>query len=246
MKEGQDSIFYITGESKASVAASPFMEGLKKRGLEVLYLTDPIDEYMVQQLKDYDGKKLVSCTKEGLELDNSSDEKKKQEELKAKFEPLCKLIKDVLGDKIEKVVVSTRIDESPCVLVTSEHGWTANMERIMKAQALRDNSMTSYMMSKKTMEINPANNIIAELRQKAEVDQSDKTVKDLVWLLYETSLLTSGFSLDESSQFASRIHRMIKLGLSIFEDENNADDDLPPLDDAPVEDNTNAKMEEID
>ena len=246
MKDGQQSIYYITGESKVAVAASPFLEGLRKRGLEVLYLTDPIDEYMVQQLKDYDGKKLVSCTKEGLELDNTDDEKKKQEELKAKFEPLCKLIKDVLGDKIEKVVVSTRIDESPCVLVTSEHGWTANMERIMKAQALRDNSMTSYMMSKKTMEINPANNIIAELRQKAEVDQSDKTVKDLVWLLFETSLLTSGFSLDESSQFASRIHRMIKLGLSIFEDENNADDDLPPLDDAPVEDNTNAKMEEID
>ena len=246
MKDGQQCIYYITGESKLAVAASPFLDGLRKRGLEVLYLTDPIDEYMVQQLKDYDGKKLVSCTKEGLELDNTDDEKKKQEELKAKFEPLCKLIKDVLGDKIEKVVVSTRIDESPCVLVTSEHGWTANMERIMKAQALRDNSMTSYMMSKKTMEINPSNNIIAELRQKAEVDQSDKTVKDLVWLLFETSLLTSGFSLDESSQFASRIHRMIKLGLSIFEDENNADDDLPPLDDAPVEDNTNAKMEEID
>jgi len=246
MKDGQQSIYYITGESRAAVAASPFLEGLKKRGLEVLYLVDPIDEYMVQQLKDYDGKKLVSCTKEGLELDNTEDEKKKQEELKAKFEPLCKLIKDVLGDKVEKVVVSTRIDESPCVLVTSEHGWTANMERIMKAQALRDNSMTSYMMSKKTMELNPNNNIVGELRQKAEVDQSDKTVKDLIWLLYETSLLTSGFTLEDSSQFATRIHRMIKLGLSIFEDDNNADDDLPPLDDAPADDNTNAKMEEID
>jgi len=133
MKEGQKSIFYITGESRASVAASPFMEGLKKRGYEVLYLVDPIDEYMVQQLKEYDGKKLVSCTKEGLELDDTEDEKKKKEELKARFEPLCKLMKDVLGDKVEKVVVSTRIDESPCVLVTSEHGWTANMERIMKA-----------------------------------------------------------------------------------------------------------------
>jgi molecular chaperone HtpG len=246
MKEGQNSIYYITGESKAAVAASPFMEGLKRRGFEVLYLTDPIDEYMVQQLKDYDGKKLVSCTKEGLELDNTEDEKKKQEELKAKFEPLCKLIKDVLGDKVEKVVVSTRIDESPCVLVTSEHGWTANMERIMKAQALRDNSMTSYMMSKKTMEINPNNSIISELRQKAEIDQSDKTVKDLIWLLFETSLLTSGFSLDESSQFANRIHRMIKLGLSIFEDDNAGDDELPPLDDAPADDNNNAKLEEVD
>merc|ERR1719240_2124858 len=160
MKEEQKVIYYITGESNAAVASSPFMEGLKKRGLEVLYLTDPIDEYMVQQLKEYDGKKLVSCTKEGLELDETEDEKKKQEELKAKFEPLCKLVKDVLGDKIEKLVVSTRIDESPCVLVTSEHGWTANMERIMKAQALRDNSMTSYMVSKKTMEVNPQNNIM--------------------------------------------------------------------------------------
>merc|ERR1712083_1283996 len=157
-----------------------------------------------------------------------------------------KLMKEVLGDKTEKVVVSSRMADSPCVLTTSEHGWSANMERIMKAQALRDNSMTSYMMSKKTMELNPNNAIVGELRQKAEVDQSDKTVKDLVWPLYETSLLTSGFSLEDSSQFATRIHRMIKLGLSIFEDDKDADDDLPPLDDAPADDNTNAKMEEID
>lgn len=111
-------------------------------------------------MKDYDGKKLKSCTKEGLDLEETEEEKKQKEEEKAKFEPLCKLMKDVLGDKVEKVVVSTRIDESPCVLVTGEHGWTANMERIMKAQALRDSSMTSYMISKKTMEINPSNPII--------------------------------------------------------------------------------------
>jgi len=245
MKEGQKDIYYITGESRSAVSTSPFLEALKKRGYEVLYLVDPIDEYMVQQLKDYDGKKLKSCTKEGLDLETTEEEKKTIEEQKAKFEPLCKLIKDVLGDKVEKVIVGTRIDESPCVLVTGEYGWTANMERIMKAQALRDSSMTSYMVSKKTMEVNPQNAIIEELRKKAEVDQGDKTVKDLIWLLYETALLTSGFSLDEAHSFANRIHRMIKLGLSIYADDVKEDDDLPPL--AESSDNaTDNKMEEID
>merc|ERR1712014_310266 len=241
MKEGQNGIYYITGESKAAVATSPFLEGLKQRGYEVLYLVDPIDEYMVQQMKEYDGKKLVSCTKEGLDLGDTEEEKKQ----KARFEPLCKLMKDVLGDKVEKVVVSHRISESPCVLVTSEHGWTANMERIMKAQALRDNSMTSYMVSRKTMEINPTNEIVKELRNKAEVDQSDKTVKDLIWLMFETSLLTSGFNLEDSSQFATRIHRMIKIGLSIDEVEGEGDDDLPELVDTPAAD-SGTKMEEVD
>merc|ERR1712086_682529 len=166
MKEGQKDIFYITGESRASVAQSPFIESLKKKGYEVLYLVDPIDEYMVQQMKDYDEKKLKSVTKEGLDMDETEDEKKAKEEEKARFEPLCKLMKDVLGDKVEKVEVSHKYDESPCALVTSEHGWTANMERIMKAQALRDNSMTSYMVSKKTMELNPKNQIVIELRRR--------------------------------------------------------------------------------
>merc|ERR1719235_2091225 len=154
MAENQDSIYYITGENKKSVENSPFIENLKKKGLEVLYMVDPIDEYCVQQLKEFDGKKLQSVTKEGLEIENE-EEKKTLEEQKADFEGLCKLIKEVLGDKVEKVIVSGRINESPCVLVTSEYGWSANMERIMKAQALRDSSMTSYMVSKKTMEVNP-------------------------------------------------------------------------------------------
>merc|ERR1711871_662569 len=133
MKEGQKDIFYITGESRAQVATSPFVETLKNKGYEILYLCDPIDEYMVQQMKDYDDKKLKSVTKEGLELDETDDEKKRREEEKAKFEPLCKLMKDILGDKVEKVVLGQRVDTSPCVLVTSEYGWSANMERIMKA-----------------------------------------------------------------------------------------------------------------
>merc|ERR1711959_556868 len=245
MKEGQKEIFYITGESRAQVATSPFVETLKNKGYEILYLCDPIDEYMVQQMKDYDDKKLKSVTKEGLELDETDDEKKRREEEKAKFEPLCKLMKDILGDKVEKVVLGTRIDESPCVLVTSEYGWSANMERIMKTQALRDSSTSSYMVSKKTLELNPHHQIVAELRNKAEIDQSDKTVKDLVWLMYDTSILTSGFSLDEPQNFASRIHRMIKLGLSIADVDKDDDADMPPLDEA-VEELEAHKMEEVD
>merc|ERR1719460_1664663 len=177
-------------------------------------MVDPIDEYCVQQLKEYDGKKLKSITKEGLDI-ATEEEKKSLEEQKAEYETLCKLIKEVLGDKVEKVVVTDTLTESPCVLTTSEYGWSSNMERIMKAQALRDTSMTSYMVSKKTMELNPDHPIMKELKDKANADKSDKTVKDLVWLLFDTSLLTSGFNLDEPTQFAGRIHRMIKLGLSI-------------------------------
>jgi len=174
MKEGQKDIYYITGESRKSVENSPFLERLKKNGYEVLYMVDPIDEYAVQQLKEYDGKKLVCCTKEGLKIDETEEEKKKREEEKAAFESLCRLMKDILGDKVEKVLVSDRIVDSPCCLVTGEYGWSANMERIMKAQALRDNSMGSYMSSKKTLEINPDNVIMCELRKRAEADKSDK------------------------------------------------------------------------
>nr|ABK21939.1 unknown [Picea sitchensis] len=209
-------------------------------------MVEAIDEYAIGQLKEYEGKKLVSATKEGLKLEESEDEKKKKDELKTLFDGLCKVIKDILGDKVEKVVVSDRVVDSPCCLVTGEYGWTANMERIMKAQALRDSSMSSYMSSKKTMEINPENPIMDELRKRAEVDKNDKSVKDLVLLMYETALLTSGFSLDDPNTFGNRIHRMMKLGLSIDEDESIPDTDaeMPPLEEAA--DAEGSKMEEVD
>lgn len=244
MKEGQKDIYYITGESKRAVENSPFLEKLKKRGYEVLFMVDAIDEYAVGQLKEYDGKKLVSATKEGLKLeDETEEEKQKREEKKKSFEDLCKTIKDILGDKVEKVVVSDRIVESPCCLVTGEYGWSANMERIMKAQALRDSSMGSYMSSKKTMEINPENPIMEELRKRAEADKNDKSVKDLVMLLFETALLTSGFSLEDPNTFGGRIHRMLKLGLSIDEEEGGDDADIPALEEDAGEE---SKMEEVD
>merc|ERR1711975_199324 len=200
-------------------------------GYEVLYMVDPIDEYAVQQLKEFDDKKLISATKEGLKFDEDDDEKKAFEDAKKKTEGLCKLFKEVLDDKVEKVVISNRLADSPCCLVTGEYGWSANMERIMKSQALRDNSSSMYMSSKKTMEVNPTHPIVTALVKKADADSSDKTVKDLIWLLYDTSLLTSGFSLTEPVVFANRIHRLIKLGLEIDDDGDDDDDDAAGLDD---------------
>ena len=247
MKENQKDIYYITGENKEVVASSSFVEKVKKRGFEVVYMTEPIDEYCVQQLKEYDGKKLVSVTKEGLELPEDEDEKKKRESDAEKFETLCKVMKDILDKKVEKVTISNRLVSSPCCIVTSQYGWSANMERIMKAQALRDSSTMGYMAAKKHLEINPDHAIIKSLKSKVDADKNDKSVKDLVVLLFETSLLSSGFSLENPQTHGERIFRMIKMGLGIDEEEQEPEvaeaakpaDDIPPLEEQ-------SKMEEVD
>ncbi|CAM4792219.1 unnamed protein product [Rotaria magnacalcarata] len=258
MKENQKDIYYITGESRQIVDQSAFVERVRKRGIEVIYMTEPIDEYCVQQLKEFDGKKLVSVTKEGLELPEDEEEKKKREQDKEKYETLCKVMKDILDKKIEKVVVSNRLVSSPCCVVTSQYGWSASMERIMKAQALRDTSTMGYMAAKKHLEINPDHSIIKTLKLKVDQDKNDKSVKDLVTLLYETSLLASGFTLELPQQHADRIFRMIKLGLGIDEEDatesqtaaGDSTSDMPPLETGA--DNTAAvsaeasRMEEVD
>ena len=256
MPSSQTQIYYITGESLKSVVNSPFIEQCKMRNLEVLFMIDPIDEYCVQQLKEYQGKSLVCVTKEGLTFDSSEDEKQKWETCVNEFKPLTEKIKEILGQNVEKVVLSQRVVNSPCVLVTGDYGWTANMERIMKAQALRDTN-NSYMMSKKIMEINPYHSIIKSLKERVKSTDNEAMVKDLVSLLYESSLISSGFSIEEPTTFVNRINNMIKLGLSLDDDDEktvdakedckeDAKEGEVKKEDVNVDEDTETHMEELD
>jgi molecular chaperone HtpG len=216
MKDDQKHIYYMAGESIHSVANAPFTESLRKKGIEVLYMVDTMDEYLTQRIQEYDGKRLINVAKETTGEDEETDEAKDTDTV---FKPLCEKFASVLGDKVEKVVVSKRLTRTPAVVVSGSYGWTANMERIMKAQALQNAQMAQYMTSKKIMEINPEHRMIRALLDKLD----EKSTVDMIQLIYEASMISSGFGLPDPGFFVGRVYRMIELGLNLMDEEEAGD-----------------------
>ena len=221
MKENQKEIYYITGDNMNSIQNSSFLEGVASKGYEVLYMTEPIDEYVMQSLTEYDGKTFRCITKEGLVLPEDEGGEQQLKDLRADYSKTCELIKEHLNNRCENVTISNRLTESPCCIVTSSHGWSANMERIMKAQALGNDSSMQYMMGKKTLEINPNHPIIQELKTKLVIEEEKFMCINLINLLYETSLINSGFSLEDPSIFSKRLFNMVGYGLGVAPEQTN-------------------------
>lgn len=251
MKEGQKGIYYISGESIKFVEDSPFVKFLKRKDMDILYLTDPIDEYMMQVVKDFDGKKFINICKEDLEIDDIDKDKKEEQE--KCYQSLCKYMKEILGDAVEKVVISNRIVDVPCTLSSGQFGWSANMERIMKAQAMGNNDMMNFMSPRKTLEINPESPLIKKMNEIHSSDPNDKTIRNLVWLFYETSMISAGFSLETPTKYANRIYNMVGIGLDVDTENNEEDQPLletnndEPLNNESVETtDKSSEMEQID
>jgi len=225
MKEGQKNIYWISGESKEIVMNSPMLESFRQKGLEVLFLTDPIDEYCFQQLNEYSDHKLMCITKENCEITETEEEKAKFEELKKDFEAIGNKIKDIVGKDCEKVVLSKRLVITPCVIVTGEFGWTANFQRLMNAQALRDSTMSSYMQPKKTLELNAKHPVVTKITDMLKADENSKDAREMLSMLWDTALLSSGFSLSNPAGFSARINRMVAVALDVV----GQLEELPPI-----------------
>ncbi|KAG5390097.1 hypothetical protein IGI04_031638 [Brassica rapa subsp. trilocularis] len=215
MKKGQKDVFYIIGSSKQQLEKSPFLERLIKKGYEVIFFTDPVDEYLMQYLMDYEDKKFQNVSKEGLKVGKDS----KVKELKEAFKELTKWWKESLaGENVDDVKISNRLADTPCIVVTSKFGWSANMERIMQSQTLSDAKKQAYMRGKRVLEINPRHPIIKELKDRVASHPEDKSVKETAQLMYQTALIESGFILNDPKDFAGRIYNSVKSSLKISPD----------------------------
>merc|ERR1719378_1671131 len=218
MKKGQKHIYYISGETKEAAEKSPYLERFRKKGIEVLYYTDPIDEYAMPQLTEFKGFQFMGANKENLKLDDDDTEEKKLKKLQEMHKPLTDWFKETLGSKVEKAVISNRLLETPAIIVSSQYGWSTNMERIMKAQTMGNNDRASAMVSQKTLEINPAHPIIRELKSRVEADSKDQEAKDIASTLFDVALVGTGLTPADPADFASRLQVLMRLGLGVSKD----------------------------
>jgi len=207
MKKEQKAIYYMAADSVKAAKAAPFVEQLAKQGFEVLYLTEPIDEVAVTNIGKYKEHALEDVSKENLDV-SGDDKSEAKEETETKFKGLTDFMKEALGDQVEKVTVSSRLTDSPCIVVTSKFGWSANMERIMKNQTMADSRAMEYMKGRKIMEINPDHELIKALNSEVEAGRKDKA-GEMAAVLFETALLTSGFSVESPSDYAAKVYRMM-------------------------------------
>merc|ERR1719248_181116 len=247
MKDWQKSIYYISGKDMDEVKSSAFLERLRAKGLEVLFLTDPIDEYAIQNLTEFDGKKLQSVTKEGLKFGDEEEIDTKRADLyKEQFKPLTKWLKDLYSESVEKIAVSARLQDTPCIFVTSQYGYSANMERIMQSQAFADNKRTQYLVSKKTMEINPRHPIVVELLKRSEENPDSDDTKDFAWVMHDTALLNSGFTLSDAAAFSSRMYRTLKNGLNLDSLDLMPEIEVPEDEEEEEDEDADAESEEVE
>ncbi|XP_069486020.1 endoplasmin [Ambystoma mexicanum] len=248
MKEKQDKIYFMAGTSRKEVESSPFVERLLKKGYEVVFLIEPVDEYCIQALPEFDGKRFQNVAKEGVKFDESEKTKEAREALEKEYEPLLNWMKDkALKDKIEKAIVSQRLTDSPCALVASQYGWSGNMERIMKAQAYqtgKDISTNYYASQKKTFEVNPRHPLIKDMLRRVKENEDDQTVSDLAVVLFETATIRSGYQLQDTKEYGDRIERMLRLSLNI--DVNAKVEDEPEEEPEPTDDGEEPDEEELD
>merc|ERR1719166_317809 len=230
MQESQESIYFMSGDSLETMKKAPNLQIFKKKDLEVLMLSDHLDEPCLQKLADYEGKKFVSIQKADVKLDETEEEKKRFTKVKDMYKPLTDWWKDTLTDftekgamkdagvKIEKVEVSKRLTESPVVVVTSQFGYSAQQEKVMKAQAFQNKDQLSMMSGRKTLEINPNHPVVTDLLAKIKADKSDKAAVDTAQVLFQTALIESGYELADASALVNRVYRLMSKELGVDPD----------------------------
>merc|ERR1712070_1345625 len=225
MKEDQKNIYYISGEDKESLLKSPSVEKLLSKDIEIIFMTDSVDEYTVQHLTEYEGKRLINASREGLKLEEGDKEKKIEAAYKEMFKPLIDFTKEALGKKVEKVAISKHLVQSPVVVLSADYGWTAQMEKVMKSQAFADQSKFEVMKSKRMFEINPRHPMIIELNSRIKESNADETTKDMIMSLYLSAVVAAGYQLmpEDAQDFSERVSRMVTAGLGV-----EADAELAP------------------